>query len=72
MGHDPRMAAYPGAMCVACVGAASPEIAVAVGGYAAVRLGRPLQRLRGWRAGREIDQPDDQPDDLAKPCGSAV
>lgn len=36
-------------MCVACVAAASPEVAVALGGFAAVRFGRPLQRLRDRR-----------------------
>lgn len=37
-------------MCVACVGAATPEVAVAIGGYAAVRFGRPLERLGSlWR-----------------------
>jgi len=45
-------------MCVACVGAASPEIAVALGGYAAVRFGRPIQRARGWLAGRDAATPD--------------
>ena len=41
---------YPGAMCVACVAAVTPEVAIALGGYAAVRFGRPLERLRARRA----------------------
>lgn len=39
-------------MCVACVGAATPEVAVAVGAYAAVRFGRPLSRIKARWAER--------------------
>lgn len=41
---------------MACVGAATPEVAVAIGGYAAVRFGRPLERLKGLRRGAGADQ----------------
>ena len=33
-------------MCLACAAVAAPEVAVIVGGYAAVRFGRPVARLR--------------------------
>jgi hypothetical protein len=49
-------------MCVACVGAASPEIAVALGGYAAARFGRPVHRVRGWLAGRDATSAQVDPD----------
>ena len=38
-------------MCLACVGAAGPELAVVLGGFAAVRFGRPVARLRAARSG---------------------
>ncbi len=46
---------------MACVGAATPEVAVAIGGYAAVRFGRPLERLKARRQGRggEAAEPGD-------------
>lgn len=58
---------YPEAMCVACVAAATPEVAIALGGYAAVRFGRPLERLRARRA--DGDDPDDGAllDQVARP-----
>jgi hypothetical protein len=45
-------------MCMACVGAATPEVAVAIGGYAAVRFGRPLERLKALRRGNGAGQAD--------------
>jgi hypothetical protein len=33
-------------MCLACAAVAAPEVAVIVGGYAAVRFGRPVARIR--------------------------
>jgi hypothetical protein len=33
-------------MCLACAALAAPEVAVIVGGYAAMRFGRPVARLR--------------------------
>jgi hypothetical protein len=34
-------------MCIVCVAAAQPEIFVVMGGYAAARGAKPLQRIRG-------------------------
>jgi hypothetical protein len=42
-------------MCLACVGAATPEVVVALGGYATVRFGRPVERVRSW-----LDRPQDR------------
>lgn len=37
---------YDSGVCVACVAASTPELALALGGYAAVRFGRPAERLK--------------------------
>jgi hypothetical protein len=50
---------------MACVGAATPEVAVAIGGYAAVRFGRPLERLKTWRQGCDDEPRSDVSDDSA-------
>ena len=65
-------------MCLACVGAATPEVAVAIGSYAAVRFGRPLERIDALRqSGRddaEASEPGDVSarDDAADPAESAL
>ena len=58
---------------MACVGAATPEVAVAIGGYAAVRLGHPLERFKTWRQGRDDEpSPDDSDDSADSACSTAT
>ena len=48
-----------------CVGAATPEVALAIGGYAAVRFGRPIERFTTRRQGRGDEPSPDVADDAA-------
>ena len=57
---------------MACVGAATPEVAIAIGGYAAVRFGRPLERLKTWRQGRDDEPSPDGSDDSADSARSTA